>query len=420
MSDEVWNPRFASSDRPAPGSRLARRLVLGRFSELEEGRLEIVEGRQRWYFGNGRDLTARVRILDAGTWGRLLRRGPIGAAEAYMDGGWVCDDLVALIRLLARSARVWGELSGGLVTVGKALERVRHRLRRNTLRGSRRNIAAHYDLGNEFFALFLDPTLTYSSAVFDYEGQPLEEAQHAKYERLCTRLQLDESHSLLEIGTGWGGFAIHAAARHGCRVTTTTVSREQHALATRRVAEAGLDDRVEVLLEDYRSLTGTFDRIVSIEMIEAVGHEHLADYFRVCSERLAPDGSLAIQAILHRDQDWQASKHGVDFIKRYIFPGGQLPSVWGISEAMAGASDLRLGQLEDITAHYAETLRLWRAAFLARAAEVASLGLDERFRAMWDYYLAYCEGGFRERSITAAQLVFEKPASRLPSTGGLV
>ena len=399
--------------------RAVRAAVLRRLHAIEHGRIEVAEGRECFTLGGRRDgPSARLTVRDSGVWWRMLTGGTIGAAEAYMDGAWETDDLVALVRCLARNESARSRTDGGLGRLTEPLRRVLHALRRNTRSGSRRNIAAHYDLGNDFFELFLDPTLTYSSALFEHPEQTLECAQHAKYERLCTKLGIEASHHVIEIGTGWGGFALHAARTRGCRVTTTTISKEQHALATERIARAGLADRVTVLLEDYRDLQGRFDRLVSIEMIEAVGHAQLPVFFRRCAERLEDDGAMAIQAILHREQDWEASKRSVDFIKRYIFPGGQLVSLQGMSEALADGTDLRMTHYEDITPHYAETLRHWRERFLARRDEVEALGLDQRFRAMWEFYLAYCEGGFRERVITTAQLVFEKGACRRDSLLG--
>jgi cyclopropane-fatty-acyl-phospholipid synthase len=393
--------------------RAARGAVRGQLARIGEGHLRVLEDRDVWSAGRaGSGPATTLRVGDPGMWRRVALGGPIGAAEAYMDGLWRADDLVALIRLLARNESAWGGMQTGLAKLTEPLRKLRHRLRRNTRSGSRRNIADHYDLGNDFFELFLYPTLTYSAAVFEHPEQDLESAQRAKYERICSKLDLGAADHVLEIGTGWGGFALHAASTRGCRVTTTTISREQHALATERVAEAGLADRVEILLEDYRDLTGRFDRLVSIEMVEAVGHEHLDGFFSVCSERLESHGAMALQAILHREQDWESSKRSVDFIKRYIFPGGQLISMQGIASALAAGTDLRMTHYEDITAHYAETLSRWREVFLKRSDAVAALGLDERFRAMWEYYLAYCEGGFRERVIGTAQLVFEKPRSR--------
>ena len=330
-----------------------------------------------------------------------------------MAGWWSSDDLPAVVRVLARNQQLLSELEAGWARLARPARWWLHRRRANTRVGSRRNIAAHYDLGNDFFRQFLDPSMTYSSAVFEAVDQSLEEAQTAKYERLCRRLRIDSTHHVLEIGTGWGGFAIHAARTRGCRVTTTTISQEQHAWARDRIRGEGLGDQVELLLQDYRDLGGTFDRLVSVEMIEAVGHAHLDTYFETCAARLRPDGAMALQAILHLDQDYAASTRNVDFIKKYIFPGGQLPSVGAMLGAMTRKTDMRLTTLEDLTPHYAETLRRWRDRLHESPEGLEALGLDERFLRMWEFYLAYCEGGFDERVIGVSQFVFEKPRSAL-------
>jgi cyclopropane-fatty-acyl-phospholipid synthase len=312
--------------------------------------------------------------------------------------------------VLARNQAALQGLEGGIARLARPGLRALHALRRNSRRGSRRNIAAHYDLGNEFFGLFLDPTLTYSCALFERAGASLEEASVAKLERACERLELGPRDHVLEIGGGWGSFALHAAARRGCRVTTTTVSRAQLELARRRVAEAGLADRVTVLARDYRDLEGRYDALVSIEMIEAVGHAHLDDFFRVATERLRPGGRMFLQAITVPERDYERSVRSVDFVKRHVFPGGQLVSLGAICGALARTSDLRVTRLEDVTRHYAETLRCWRERFLANLERISALGLGERFLRLWEFYLCYCEGAFRERANGAVQMVLERPA----------
>ena len=288
-------------------------------------------------------------------------------------------------------------------------------MRRNTRAGSRRNIAHHYDLSNEFFRLFLDDSMMYSSAVFDRDDTPLAEAQLAKLDRICQKLELTAADHLLEIGTGWGALAIHAARNYGCRVTTTTVSQEQHRLATERVRAAGLEDKVEILLRDYRDLDGQYDKLVSVEMIEAVGHEYLDGYFRACSERLVPGGTMLLQAITIADQQHERHRKSVDFIKAHIFPGSCIPSVTSMITSATRATDLRLSHLEDLTPHYARTLRCWRERFLDSTPRVRALGFDERFIRMWEYYLAYCEGGFEERYLGCVQMLFTKARSQRPT-----
>jgi cyclopropane-fatty-acyl-phospholipid synthase len=399
---ESLTDSFATS----PIDRLARRAVRARFARIARGRLVVHEGAASRAFGeHAPALTATVRVHDPLFYRWIARRGSLGGAEAYLDGLWSTDDLVAVVRVLARNQDALAGLDAGLARVARPGLRMLHLLRRNSREGSRRNIAAHYDLGNAFFALFLDPTLTYSSAVFERADATLEEAQRAKYQRAIDAVQLGPGDHLLEIGTGWGGFAIHAARATGCRVTTATLSAEQHAQASQRVAEAGLADRVDVVLCDYRDLAGRFDKLVSIEMIEAVGHAQLPRYFRACTDRLRPGGRMFLQAITVPERDLAASIRNVEFIKRYVFPGGQLVSVGSICDAIArSGSDLQIARLDDITADYAKTLRLWRERYLAVQAQVAALGFDERFRRLWEFYLAYCEGGFRERAIGTIQM----------------
>ena len=390
--------------------RIARSRVEAALGALEEGELVLTTGTGTATFrGPHPGPRGEITVLDPRAWNALAFRGILGGAEAYMNGWWRAEDLVDVIRVFARNAALFGAVDDGSSWKRPWL-RLLHSLRDNDREGSRRNIEAHYDLGNDFFASFLDPSLTYSAAVFEQTGMSLEAAQTAKYERLCRKLELSSAHHVLEIGTGWGGFALHAARTRGCRITTTTISREQHALARERIEGAGLGGQVDVLLEDYRDLRGTYDRIVSIEMIEAVGHRHLNNFFEICANRLASDGAMALQAILVPERFWEHSKRSVDFIKRYIFPGGQLVGLGAISQAMAGTA-LHLVHYEDITAHYAETLRRWRERFLASRAQIAALGMDERFVRTWDCYLAYCEGAFHERLNLTAQLVFESGAA---------
>jgi cyclopropane-fatty-acyl-phospholipid synthase len=365
--------------------------------------------------GDTEEADARVEVADpAPFWRSVAFGGHIGAAEAYVAGAWSTPDLVSLVRLFLRNRDVLDGLESGWARLARPLRRALHALNRNTLRGSARNIHAHYDLGNEFFAHFLDETLTYSAGVFERPDSSLREASEAKYDRICRKLRLGPHDRVVEIGSGWGGFALHAAERYGCRVTTTTISREQHALASSRVAAAGLSDRVEVRLDDYRRLDGTFDKLVSIEMIEAVGHAYYGTFFETCARLLEPDGLAAIQAITIEDRLYEAARRDVDFIKRYIFPGSCIPSVSVLARA-AGPSGLRLVDLEDLTPHYAETLRRWRENFDAGWDAIAALGFDERFRRLWEFYLCYCEGGFTERVLASAQLVFAQPGAAPPA-----
>jgi cyclopropane-fatty-acyl-phospholipid synthase len=359
-------------------------------------------------------LAVHLDVLDPGFYRAVAANGSVGAGESYMDGHWRCDDLVALVRLLVRNRDRLDAMETGLARAGGMAMRALHAFRRNTRSGSQKNIAAHYDLGNDLFKLFLDENLMYSSAIFADESESLEAAQRRKLERICRKLDLQPDDHLVEIGTGWGGMALYAARNFGCRVTTTTISREQHALAVARVAEAGLSDRITVLLEDYRDLDGKFDKLVSIEMIEAIGHQYLETYLAKCASLLKDDGLALIQAITIEDHRYEQALSSVDFIKRHIFPGSFIPSVSAITGAAARASDLRLVNLEDIGPSYALTLHHWRQRFLARLDQVRAQGYDERFIRMWEFYLCYCEGGFIERSIGDVHLLLARPGNRRP------
>jgi cyclopropane-fatty-acyl-phospholipid synthase len=333
----------------------------------------------------------------------------MAAAEGYMDGQWSCSNLTALIRLMARNQDVLGAMDSRFARVVRVLHGAAHWLRRNTIRGSKKNIEAHYDLSNEFFKLFLDPTMTYSSGIFEKEESTLEEASTAKLDSLCRKLQLSPEDHVLEIGTGWGSFAIYAASTYGCRVTTTTISEEQYALAKERIEESGLSDRITLLKQDYRTLSGQYDKLVSIEMIEAVGHAFLPDFFRKCDSLLKPGGQMAVQAITMVDQEYERYRKSSDFIRRHIFPGGCLPSITAMCNAMTTASKLRILDLEDITPHYARTLAEWRERFMDNLPAIHDLGFSSHFIRMWEYYFCCCEGGFRERTIGTAQIVLMKP-----------
>jgi cyclopropane-fatty-acyl-phospholipid synthase len=406
-------------EQPGPFDGWARERVFALLETIEGGHLTIVEpGGTRRFGDPAHQPRAKVFVRNPRLYGALALRGAMGGAEAYMDGDWESDDLSAVIRIMARNRSALEAFGKCLSWLAKPSLALFHRFRRNTVAGSRRNIADHYDLGNEFFELFLDPTMMYSSGFFHDERTSMEEASAIKLERICQKLDLGPDDHVLEIGSGWGGFAIHAARHYGCRVTTTTISRAQHELASQRVREAGLSDRIEVLLQDYRALEGEYDKLVSIEMIEAVGHENLGEFMRVCGQRLRDDGCAVIQAITIADRDYEADRRSVDFIKRYIFPGGQLVSVAAVSEAAARESSLRMTHMEDFGPHYAETLRRWRETMYRNLEKIRALGLPERFLRMWEYYFCYCEAGFDERNIGVAQIVFEQPSTRRLSVLG--
>ena len=336
----------------------------------------------------------------------------MGAAEAYMDGYWSAPDLASVCRAFASQKSVLDSMDQGLGRLKTPFHKILHFANRNTRAGSRRNIAAHYDLSNDFFAEFLDSTMTYSSGYFEDGSVSLEAASTEKYERLCRKLEVKHSDHILEIGCGWGGFACHAARTYGCRVTGVTISREQYQFALKRVRREGLEQHVQIRLQDYRDIQGQFDKIVSIEMIEAVGQEFYPEYFRTCSRLLRPDGLFAIQAITIPDQMYEFARRNVDFIKRYIFPGGGLPSVTVVSECLRRHTNLNMVYLEDFGKHYAETLRRWHETFLAKEDRIRALGFDDQFIRMWRYYLAYCEAGFDERLTGVSQIVMAGPQYR--------
>jgi cyclopropane-fatty-acyl-phospholipid synthase len=360
--------------------------------------------------GSGPAVT--LRVLDPGFYRALATHGSVGAGQAYMDGLWQCSDLVGLIRLLARNRDLLDGMETGSARLGGLAMKALHALRRNTREGSRRNIAAHYDLGNAFFGLFLSPDLMYSSACWSGADDTLEAASTRKLELICRKLALGPDDHVLEIGTGWGGFALHAARHHGCRITTTTISREQHDLAAARIAEAGLGDRITLLQSDYRDLHGQYDKLVSIEMIEAVGADFQDSYFGQIGRLLKPDGLALVQAITIEDHRYAQALKSVDFIKRHVFPGCFIPSISAMLASKTRSSDLALIALEDFGLSYARTLQAWRERFLAQLPAVRAQGFDERFIRLWEFYLAYCEGGFRERSIGVAHLLLAKPGWR--------
>lgn len=395
-----------------PMPALARRAVTSRLVQLRHGRLLLHEDGRTTSWGDPAASPVELVVQDPRFYQAVAFGGAVGAGEAYGEGWWSSPDLTGVVRLMLRNRQALDGLETGWSSLVQPLRRLGHWLRANTRSGARRNIAAHYDLSNEFFALFLDPTMTYSCGLFERPGASMAQASEAKYARIAALLDLQPADHLVEIGTGWGGFAIHAARHHGCRVTTTTISEQQHRLAVERIAAAGLADRVTVLRQDYRDLRGRYDKLASIEMIEAVGHEHYDTYFRACAGLLAPHGRAVIQAITIADERYDAARREVDFIKRHIFPGSCIPSRAVLARA-ASATDLRMVQADEIGLHYAETLRQWRDRLLANREAVLALGFDAAFLRRWEFYFCYCEGGFLERAIGTAQLVYAKPEARV-------
>ncbi|WP_287813801.1 cyclopropane-fatty-acyl-phospholipid synthase family protein [Pseudomonas sp.] len=394
-------------------SSLLRRGVLNQLNSLRHGQLLIVEGDDRLQFGNASSpLVGEIHVHDSAAWGLVASGGSIGAGEAFIHGYWTSPDLTAVVRVFVSNLDVLDAMERGLARLNRPLVRALHWLNRNTRKGSQKNIAAHYDLGNELFEQFLDPTMMYSAAQFAGPEDSLEQAQLNKLERICQKLALVPSDHLLEIGTGWGSMALYAASHYGCRVTTTTLSREQYEYTRQRIDAQGLQDRVTLLLSDYRDLTGSYDKLVSIEMIEAVGHRFLPTYFQKCADLLKPDGVMLLQAITIREQRYEQARHSVDFIQRYIFPGGALPSVQAMLQIVGRDTDMNLLHMEDFGLHYARTLRLWHDNFRRAHNRLRELGYDDYFLRLWEFYLCYCEGGFLERTIGTAQLLLAKPAAQ--------
>ena len=397
-------------------ARLGRRLLLAQLRQFTRGQIRLIDvdgsehlcGQRQADF----DVGCTLRMLNPQVYADVAFGGTVGAGEAYIRGYWRCDDLTALMRIFVANREVMNALDGRWSLLSKPLLRLFHWANRNSRSGSARNIAAHYDLGNELYQLMLDDTLAYSCGIFTHEGATLAEASAAKFDAACRKLDLKPSDHVLEIGTGWGGFAIHAVRHYGCRVTTTTLSKQQRDLAVRRIAELGLADRIEVLLSDYRDLNGQYDKLVSIEMVEAVGARYLDGYFHHCARLLKPQGALLLQAITLRDQHYRQALKSVDFIQRHVFPGSFIPSIEALSSSMTRASDFKIFHLEDIGPHYARTLREWRENFFRNLTRVRELGYSDSFIRLWEYYLCYCEGGFQERQLGTVQMLLTRPGCR--------
>ena len=412
MNPPVLSVPAGTTATPGAIDAWLRGRVLRSLAPLRHGELVIEDawGRRRLGEGDGAN-PVHVRVADPRFYRMLALGGSVAAGEAYAEGLWHSDDPVGLVRLLLRNRDLLDTMESGIARPASAALRAWHALRGNTRAGARRNIAAHYDLGNEFFGLFLSPDLMYSSALWA-QDDTLESASTRKLDAVCRTLGLHPGLRVMEVGTGWGGLALHAARHYGCHVTTTTISREQHVLASERVAAAGLQDRVTVLLRDYRDLEGRFDRVVSIEMIEAIGARYQEAYFGKLGALLEDDGLALVQAITIEDHRYQQALRSVDFIKRHIFPGSFIPSIHAMLAASTRAGDLQLVHLEDFGLSYARTLNAWRSRFLAAREQARGMGYDERFLRLWDFYLAYCEGGFLERSIGVSHLLFARPGAR--------
>ncbi len=392
--------------------RWAAWLVQRQLKSLSRGSLTVRTAEGVTRFGDSGELQAELQVRQPRFFRRAVLGGRLSVAESYLQGDWDCDNLTALFRIFIRNRSASARLDRGLARLSDMAHRLYHAWHANTRAGSRRNIAAHYDLGNDFYKLWLDDTLAYSSGIFAAPDVSMRDASLEKFDRVCRKLELHSGDQLVEIGTGWGGFALHAATRYACQITTTTISREQHSIARERFQQAGLDRQVRLLQQDYRDLQGTFSKLVSIEMIEAVGHRYLDQFFRTCSNLLRPDGTMVLQAIVMPERGYRDYLNSVDFIQRYVFPGGCLPTVSSMLEAAGRATDLRVVHVEDFAPHYAETLRRWRNAFQQELPRVRELGYPESLIRLWNYYLCYCEAAFEERSVGVVQIQFDKPACR--------
>lgn len=414
-SIEYQANKLAVEKNPGVAVRLAKKIIHSMLAKLNRGFLVIEDDGEFYEFGNTADrgiFSAHIKVHNPHAYWQVLVGGTIGTGEAYMSGWWTANNLTSVVRIFVANQQHMNNMETPLSRVGKFFHSSWSRLRPNTLSGAKRNIGAHYDLSNDFFSLFLDKTMMYSSAIYSEHADTLETAAVNKLDHICQRLQLKPGEHLLEIGTGWGGFAAYAAEHYGCHVTTTTISDEQYAYAKQIIRERGLQDRITLLKKDYRLLEGQYDKLVSIEMIEAVGHKYFKEYFSKLSQLVKPDGLLLIQAITNQDQRFEREKNNTDFIRRYIFPGGCLPSQAAILDSTAKYTDLALVGQEDITLHYARTLADWRERFFSEIEKVRELGYSETFIRMWDFYLCYCEGGFAERVIGTSQLLFAKPRCR--------
>lgn len=411
--------RRALPRRTHPADRAARVAIHALLGRIERGHLTVTDPLGTRTFGPAdADLAVTVTVHGLAAYREVLTGGSSGMGAAYVDGWWDCDDLPTLVRILARNLPRLDSLRNGVDRVVSPVTDLVRRLRPEDPHRDRLNISAHYDLGNDFFELFLDETMMYSSAWFSDPAVTLHEASTAKLERICAKLDLGPDDHVVEIGTGWGGFAVHAAREHGCRVTTTTISAEQERFARQRVADEGLGHLITVLGDDYRDLTGTYDALVSVEMIEAVDWREHDRFFATCGQLLRPNGRMAIQAIILPDQRYERAKTTQDFIKQHVFPGGCLPSVAAMVRSTSRSSDLALTDLEDMGSHYATTLARWRERLFKQEARLGDLGVDEAFLRLWDFYFSYCEGAFAERYVSVVQAVFARPDWRPGTTTG--
>jgi cyclopropane-fatty-acyl-phospholipid synthase len=405
--------RTAINSKPSILAKIFKKLIITQFKKINYGCIILNENNSKVIFGDeGSKLKTEVNIYSDEFYILAGSGGDLGIAEAFAAGYWDAVDMVTLIQIVIKNQEVQKSLEGGLAKLISPINRYIHRSRRNTVSGSKENIVAHYDLSNEFFQTWLDKSMTYSCAIFEPQNLSLFEASKEKLDRICRKLNIQAGDHVVEIGAGWGSFALHAVKEYGCRVTTTTISNEQHAYVSALIEKEGLKDKITLLKNDYRELKGQYDKLVSIEMIEAVGYNFIQQFFQTCSDLLKPNGLMAIQGITYHEQGFENHLNSVDFIKKYIFPGSNLISVNHVLSVIKNFTDLSLVHLEDITKHYAETLKLWREKYKDEMSKIKKMGYSDEFLRMWDYYFIYCEAGFRERFIGDVQLIMSKPKNK--------
>ena len=393
-------------------NHLYKKIIHQRLSQIKDAHIIISDGKSINKYGKPGNLSAKINILDTVFYKNIILGGTIGASESFIRGEWSSPNLTNVIRVLARNTEAQDRLENLFTLLSQPFLKVMHKLNENSVRGSKKNISRHYDLSNDFFSLFLDKNMMYSSAIYKSRKTSLEDASTNKLDVICKKLNLKKTDHVIEIGTGWGGFAIYAAKNYGCKVTTTTISIEQYKFAKQKIKEAGLGKKIKVLLKDYRLLKGQYDKLVSIEMIEAVGYQFYDEYFKIIGQLLKNDGEALIQAITIKDQRYSKAIQSVDFIQKYIFPGSCIPSITAIQNSLTSSTDLVINDIRDIGHHYARTLADWRKRFLKNKQEIRKLGFDDKFLRMWLFYFAYCEGGFEEKVISDIHLHITKPGYR--------
>ena len=393
-------------------NHLYKKIIHQRLSQIKDAHIIIKDGKSINKFGKPGNLSAKINILDIVFYKNIILGGTIGASESFIRGEWSSPNLTNVIRVLARNTEAQDKLENLFTLLSQPFLKVMHKLNENSVRGSKKNISRHYDLSNDFFSLFLDKNMMYSSAIYKSRKTSLEDASTNKLDVICKKLNLKKTDHVIEIGTGWGGFAIYAAKNYGCKVTTTTISIEQYKFAKQKIKEVGLGKKIKVLLKDYRLLKGQYDKLASIEMIEAVGYQFYDEYFKIIGQLLKNDGEALIQAITIKDQRYSKAIQSVDFIQKYIFPGSCIPSITAIQNSLTSSTDLVINDIRDIGHHYARTLADWRKRFLKNKQEIRKLGFDDKFLRMWLFYFAYCEGGFEEKVISDIHLHITKPGYR--------